>query len=95
MQVTQMDVCMNIKVVISFDMFPYPILSSSNGDLGTFKLELAVHPLMNFLGKNIDWAKMLAEEKNITILTEDSTAPNTQDQCRGETSAISNRNIPI
>jgi hypothetical protein len=46
------------------------------GMLGTFKLELAVHPLMNFLGKNIDWAKMLAADKNITILTEDNTALN-------------------
>ena len=45
--------------------------------LGTFKLELAVHLLMNFLGKNTDLAKMLAADKNITILTEDNTALNT------------------
>ena len=37
--------------------------------LGTFKLELAVRPLMNFLRKNMDLAKMLAADKNITILT--------------------------
>ena len=47
------------------------------GMLGTFKLELAVHLLMNFLGKNTDLAKMLAADKNITILTEDNTALNT------------------
>ena len=28
---------------------------------------------MNFLGKNMDWAKMLAEDKNIDIVVEDST----------------------
>eukprot|EP01035_Chromulina_nebulosa_P026870 gene26870-biopygen17255 len=43
-------------------------------DAGTFKLELAVHPLMHFLGKDMDWAKMLAEDKNIDIIVEDSTA---------------------
>ena len=37
-------------------------------------MELAVHPLMHFLGKNMDWAKMLAEDKNINIIVEDSTA---------------------
>ena len=37
-------------------------------------MELAVHPLMHFLGKNMDWAKMLAEDKNINIVVEDSTA---------------------
>eukprot|EP01036_Dinobryon_divergens_P008491 gene8491-11350_t len=29
---------------------------------------------MHFLGKNMDWAKMLAEDKNINIIVEDSTA---------------------
>ena len=61
------------SVVIGYD---------SNG-LGTFQLELAAHPLINFLGKNIDWAKMLAADKNITILTEDNTVPVTQDDFSG------------
>ena len=74
-------------------MLPYH--SCFYGYPGTFKLELAVHPLMNFLGKNIDWAKMLAEEKNITILTEDSTVPNSQNTVGPEQSVISNRNILI
>ena len=41
---------------------------------GTFKLELAVHPLMHFLAKDMDWARMLAEDKNIDVVVEDSTA---------------------
>ena len=37
-------------------------------------MELSVHPLMHFVGKDMDWAKMLAEDKNIDIIVEDSTA---------------------
>ena len=44
--------------------------------IGTFKLELSVHPLMKFLGKNMDWVKMLAEDKNIEVIVEDNTANN-------------------
>jgi len=63
---------------------PYDLICFDGG-IGTFQLELAVHPLMNFLGKNIDWAKMLAADKHITILTEDSTVPNTQHISSGPT----------
>ena len=61
-----------------------------NSILGTFKLELAVHPLMHFLGKDMDWAKMLAEDKNIDIIVEDSTAMSNL----GEPGAESSRAVP-
>ena len=53
--------------------------------IGTFKLELsAVHPLMKFLGKNMDWVKMLAEDKNIEVVVEDNTAANIPDESGAE-----------
>ena len=45
---------------------------------GTFKLELAWHSASQFLGRNLSWVTMLAEEKNIRIVLEDSTAPSGQ-----------------
>ena len=35
---------------------------------------------MNFLGKNMDWVKMLAEDKNIEVIVEDNTANNSPDE---------------
>eukprot|EP01035_Chromulina_nebulosa_P069246 gene69246-biopygen5676 len=48
------------------------LLHYEHMDAGTFKLELSVHPLMKFLGKNMDWVKMLAEDKNIEVIVEDN-----------------------
>ena len=55
-------------------MIMYVSLLVTCDNVGTFKLELSVHPLMHFVGKDMDWAKMLAEDKNIDIIVGNSTA---------------------
>lgn len=40
---------------------------------GTFKLELSWQPVDRLLGKNLEWAQLLAEQKNIHVTIVNTT----------------------
>lgn len=42
--------------------------------IGTFKLELGWQPVSQLMGKNLEWAKLLAEQKNIRVIIIDTTS---------------------
>ena len=50
------------------------LLQYEHIDSGAFRLELCWRPVANFLKNKLDWAKVLAAEKNIQLSIEDRTS---------------------